>query len=50
MKNLQKLSRGQMKNVQGAAVDCNPQIICQRHTDCCPGWACPGRGQYCIAI
>ncbi|MCL8535729.1 CCPGW family putative bacteriocin [Chryseobacterium gallinarum] len=50
MKNSKKLSRGEMKNVQGAATECNPQIICQRSSDCCPGWACPSKGRYCIAI
>ncbi|AZB00376.1 hypothetical protein EG359_12420 [Chryseobacterium joostei] len=51
MKNLQKLSREKMKNVQGSLGDdyCNPQIICQRTSDCCPGWVCGGKGEYCIA-
>ncbi|THV62666.1 MULTISPECIES: hypothetical protein [Chryseobacterium] len=50
MKNLKKISREAMKNVQGAVLDCNPQIICQRTTDCCPGWVCASRGQYCVAL
>ncbi|ROI01081.1 hypothetical protein [Chryseobacterium sp.] len=50
MKNLKKLSRGEMKSVQGAIRGCNPQIICQKSSDCCPGWACPSKGHYCVAI
>ncbi|WP_410494310.1 CCPGW family putative bacteriocin [Chryseobacterium sp. G0186] len=50
MKNSKKLSRGQMKNVQGANSDyCNPQIICRVTSDCCPGWVCGMPGEYCIA-
>ncbi|MET3529996.1 hypothetical protein DRF59_11795 [Chryseobacterium flavum] len=49
MKNLQKLSREQMKSVQGAIRTCNPQIICQVTADCCPGWVCGSPGEYCIA-
>jgi len=50
MKNLKKISREGMKNVQGAALDCNPQIICQRTSDCCPGWVCASKGRYCVAL
>ncbi|MFN1216943.1 CCPGW family putative bacteriocin [Chryseobacterium kwangjuense] len=50
MKNLKKLSRGEMKNLQGADSRCNPQIICQRTSDCCPGWVCATRGRYCVAL
>ncbi|UKB80152.1 CCPGW family putative bacteriocin [Chryseobacterium sp. MEBOG07] len=49
MKNLKKLSRGEMKTLQGADLWCNPQIICQRTSDCCPGWVCGSKGEYCIA-
>ncbi|MGH1519679.1 CCPGW family putative bacteriocin [Chryseobacterium sp. JK1] len=49
MKNLKKLSRVQMKDVQGAVRDCNPQIICSPTQECCPGWVCATYGQYCIA-
>ncbi|REC74062.1 hypothetical protein DRF60_18480 [Chryseobacterium elymi] len=50
MKNLKKLSRGQMKNVHGAVQNCNPQIICRVTKDCCPGWVCGTPGEYCIAL
>lgn len=50
MKNLKKLSRGQMKNVKGAVGYCNPQIICRVTKDCCPGWVCGTPGEYCIAL
>ncbi|MDR2236799.1 MAG: hypothetical protein LBE92_11810 [Chryseobacterium sp.] len=39
-----------MKNVQGADSRCNPRIICQKTADCCPGWVCATRGQYCVAL
>ncbi|WP_445343882.1 CCPGW family putative bacteriocin [Chryseobacterium vietnamense] len=51
MKNSKKLSRGEMKTVQGAIKGCNPQIFCTSpQTQCCPGWVCAGIRQYCIAI
>ncbi|WP_144429021.1 CCPGW family putative bacteriocin [Chryseobacterium sp. StRB126] len=50
MKNSKKLSRGEMKNVKGAALACNPMIICQKTIDCCPGWVCASKGRYCVAL
>lgn len=52
MKNSKKLSREEMKTVQGAAArGCNPQIFCTSlQTKCCPGWVCAGIRQYCIAV
>ncbi|MDR6529045.1 hypothetical protein J2787_004486 [Chryseobacterium rhizosphaerae] len=49
MKNSKKLSREQMKELQGAIRWCNPQIICRVTEDCCEGWVCGTPGQYCIA-
>jgi len=51
MKNSKKLSRVEMKTVQGAIRGCNPQIFCTSpQTECCPGWVCAGIRQYCIAV
>lgn len=51
MKNSKKLSRGEMKTIQGAIRGCNPQIFCTSpQTKCCPGWVCAGIRQYCIAV